>query len=216
MLLGGNSILKAVDFALYPGQIHAITGENGAGKSTLAKVIAGIHQPASGTVFLNGKPTTIRSPKEAIGQGIALIHQEPLIFPDLDVAENVFVGRLPKKSVGVNRREAVKRTNQILQELGVNFDAESAVGPLSIAQQQMVELATAMSEDAKVWIFDETTASLTSKEVGELFKIIRGLRDRGCAIAMVTHHLNEVFELADTVTVLRDGEKVAEKPRSWA
>lgn len=211
VVLGGNSILKDVDFALYPGQIHAITGENGAGKSTLAKVIAGIYQPVSGTIALYGRPAILKSPKEAIQAGIALIHQEPLIFPDLNVAENVFVGRLPKKAKIADRQEAVRRTNEILQNLGVNIDASSEVGNLSIAQQQMVELATAMSENAKVWIFDETTASLTSKEVKELFKIIRGLRDQGCAIAMVTHHLNEVFDLADTVTVLRDGAKVAER-----
>ena len=211
VVLGGNSILKNIDFALRSGEIHAITGENGAGKSTLAKVIAGIHQPVSGTISLDGKPVTLRSPKDAIRNGIALIHQEPLIFPDLDVAENVFVGRLPKKASLVDHKEAIRRTNEILQQLGVNIRADSEVGNLSIAQQQMVELATAMSEDAKVWIFDETTASLTSKEVNELFKIIRGLRDRGCAIAMVTHHLNEVFDLADVVTVLRDGAKVAER-----
>jgi rhamnose transport system ATP-binding protein len=211
VVLGGNPILKDIDLALYPGQIHAITGENGAGKSTLAKVIAGIHQPVSGTIFLLGRPTSLKSPKEAIRNGIALIHQEPLIFPDLDVAENVFVGRLPSKAKLANHKEAIRRTNEILRQLGVDIHADSEVGNLSIAQQQMVELATAMSEDAKVWIFDETTASLTSKEVSELFKIIRGLRDRGCAVAMVTHHLNEVFELADTVTVLRDGAKIAER-----
>ena len=211
VVLGGNSILKDIDFALCPGQIHAITGENGAGKSTLAKVLAGIYQPYSGEIFLDEKSVVIRSPGEAIRHGIALIHQEPLIFPDLNVAENVFVGRMPKKAKMVDHREAIGRTTEILQRLGVGIEAESEVGNLSIAQQQMVELATAMSEDAKVWIFDETTASLTSKEVGELFTIIRALRDQGCAVAMVTHHLNEVFEIADTVTVLRDGTKVAER-----
>ena len=211
VVLGGNLILKDIDFALRPGEIHAITGENGAGKSTLAKVIAGIHQPVSGSIFLEETVTSVRSPKEAIACGIALIHQEPLIFPDLNVAENVFVGRLPKKASWADHKETIRRTNEILKRLGVDIDAESEVGHLSTAQQQMVELATAMSEDAKVWIFDETTASLTSKEVNELFKIIRGLRDQGCAIAMVTHHLNEVFDLADTVTVLRDGAKIAER-----
>ena len=210
VVLGGNSILKDVDFALYPGQIHAITGENGAGKSTLAKVIAGIHQPVSGTIALGDKPVNLRSPKEAIRNGIALIHQEPLIFPDLNVAENVFVGRLPTKASLADHKAALDRTNAILDRLGVGIKADSEVGNLSIAQQQMVELATAMSEDAKVWIFDETTASLTSKEVRELFVIIRALRDQGCAIAVVTHHLNEVFELADMITILRDGAKVAE------
>lgn len=209
--LGGVSILRDIDFELRAGEIHAITGENGAGKSTLAKVIAGIYQPVSGTIFLDGAATKIKSPRDAIARGIALIHQEPLIFPDLDVASNVFVGRLPSKAGIADHRAAIAKTNEILQSLHVSFDAQSEVGHLSIAQQQMVELATAMSEDAKVWIFDETTSSLTPKEVAELFTIIRGLRDRDCAVAIVTHHLNEVFELADTVTVLRDGAKVAER-----
>ena len=211
VVLGGNSILKDINFALNPGEIHAITGENGAGKSTLAKVIAGIYPPASGSIYLGDERVTIRTPREAIRRGIALIHQEPLIFPDLDVAENVFVGRLPKKVSLSDHREAVQRTDAILQRLGVEINASDSVGNLSIAQQQMVELATAMSEDAKVWIFDETTASLTSKEVKDLFTIIRSLRDQGCAIAMVTHHLNEVFDLADVVTVLRDGAKISER-----
>lgn len=208
--LGGVSILRNIDFSLFPGEVHAITGENGAGKSTLAKVISGIYPPASGSILLEGQPIQIKSPKDAIRRGIALIHQEPLIFPDLDVASNVFVGKLPIKAGMADHKEATAKTNEILQRLNVSFSAESEVGQLSIAQQQMVELATAMSEEAKVWIFDETTASLTPKEVRELFVIIRALRDRGCAIAIVTHHLDEVFDLADRITILRDGGKIGE------
>ncbi|MBS1701430.1 MAG: sugar ABC transporter ATP-binding protein [Armatimonadetes bacterium] len=211
VVLGGVPILTGIDFDILPGEVHAITGENGAGKSTLAKVIAGIYQPAGGSLFLDGQMISIKSPGDAIHRGIALIHQEPLIFPDLDVASNIFVGRLPKKGPIADHAEAARRTNEILTELGANFDAKAEVGRLSIAQQQMVELATAMSEDARVWIFDETTASLTPKEVAELFKIIRRLKEKGCAIAIVTHHLNQVFEIADRITVLRDGRKVAEK-----
>lgn len=210
--LGGLLILKGIDFELRPGEVHAITGENGAGKSTLAKVIAGIYQPVSGSLFLEGNVVTIKSPGDAIQKGVALIHQEPLIFPDLDVASNIYVGRMPKARGMVDHSSAQKRADEILKQLGVGFDSRSDVGSLSIAEQQMVELATAMSENAKVWIFDETTASLTPKEVAELFKIIRDLKAKGCAIAIVTHHLDEVFEIADTVTVLRDGTKVAEKP----
>ena len=209
--LGGLPILKGIDFELRAGEVHAITGENGAGKSTLAKVIAGIYQPASGSIFLDGAAVTIKSPGDAIAKGIALIHQEPLIFPDLDVASNIFVGRMPRKATMVDHAEARRRADIILKQLGVSFDARSDVGRLSIAEQQMVELATAMSEDAIVWIFDETTASLTPKEVAELFLIIQELKAKGCAIAIVTHHLDEVFEIADTVTVLRDGTKVAER-----
>ena len=126
--LGGNPILKDIDFAMYPGQIHAITGENGAGKSTLAKVIAGIHQPAFGKIYYGENPVQIRTPKEAIRQGIALIHQEPLIFPDLNVAENVFVGRLPKKASLADHGEAIRRTNKILQQLDYHVIAANYRG----------------------------------------------------------------------------------------
>ena len=208
---GGVDVVKDVDLTLLGGEVHAITGENGAGKSSLAKVVAGVYQPRLGEIGLDGQRIRFGSPRQALKHGIALIHQEPLTFPDLDVAENIFIGHHPSRAGLVNWHEAYRKAEEILGSLGVKLDPRARVGGLSVAQQQMVELAAAMSHDAKVWIFDETTASLTPKEVEELFVIMRRLRDNGCALAMVTHHLEEVSQIADRITVLRDGRKVAEK-----
>lgn len=208
---GGVDVVKNVDLELQPGEIHAIIGENGAGKSSLAKVIAGVYRPRSGTVEVGEWKGVFRNPREALKHGVALIHQEPLTFPDLDVTENIFVGHHPGWAGAVDWPEARRRAKQILSTLGVTLSPAAKVAGLSVAQQQMVELAAAMSHEAKVWIFDETTAPLTPKEVEELFVVMRSLCKQGCAVAMVTHHLDEVFAIADRITVLRDGIKVAEK-----
>jgi rhamnose transport system ATP-binding protein len=207
----GVDVLKSVSLELKPGEIHAITGENGAGKSSLAKVIAGVYRPRLGHLFLDEQEIAFKNPREALKHGIALIHQEPLTFPDLDIAENIFAGHHLGRAGLVDWKSLYARAAALLAELGVSLDPRAKVGSLSVAQQQMVELASALSQDAMVWIFDETTAPLTPKEVEELFKVMRGLRDRGCAIGMVTHHLEELFLISDRITVLRDGEKVAEK-----
>jgi len=207
----GVDVLKDVSVSLQPGEIHAIVGENGAGKSSLAKVIAGEYRPRLGTLSLNGVAVQFRNPREALRSGIALIHQEPITFPDLDIAENIYAGHLPLAGPFVSWREAHERTNEILRRLGLGLDSRARVQGLSVAQQQMVELAAGLSHDAKVWIFDETTAPLTPKEVEELFVVMRQLRAEGCTVAMVTHHLDEVLAMADRITVLRDGAKVAEK-----
>ncbi len=207
----GINVVSNFDLDLFGGEIHAITGENGAGKSSAAKAAAGVYKPASGSVILDGKQVQFNSPKDAIKSGVALIHQEPLIFPDLNVAENIFVGSHPKKAGLIDWNHLESEADRILKMLGVRLSPRDNVGGLSIAQQQMVELAAAISHDARVWIFDETTASLTPKEAGELFEVMRRLKNQGSAIAMVTHHLNEIFANADRITVLRDGEKVAER-----
>jgi rhamnose transport system ATP-binding protein len=207
----GVDVLKSVSLEFKPGEIHAITGENGAGKSSLAKVIAGVYQPRLGHIHLDNEEVHFKNPREALRHGIALIHQEPLTFPNLDIAENIFAGHHVSKAGLVDWKLVYSRAASLLAELGVSLDPHAKVGSLSVAQQQMVELASALSQDAMVWIFDETTAPLTPKEVEELFKVMRTLRDRGCAIAMVTHHLEELFLISDRITVLRDGEKVAEK-----
>lgn len=207
----GINVVSNLDLDLFSREIHAITGENGAGKSSAAKAAAGVYKPASGTVLLDGKQVHFNSPKDAIKAGVALIHQEPLIFPDLNVAENIFVGSHPKKAGLIQWKSLEEEADRILKMLGVGLSPRDNVGGLSIAQQQMVELAAAISHDARVWIFDETTASLTPKEAGELFEVMHRLKDQGSAIAMVTHHLNEIFANADRITVLRDGEKVAER-----
>jgi rhamnose transport system ATP-binding protein len=208
---GGVDVVKDVDLDLHAGEIHALVGENGAGKSSLAKVIAGVYRARLGSVLLDGAEIKLKSPREALKHGIALIHQEPLTFPDLDVTENTFVGHLPGSCGVVDWGQAHVQARAILDSLGANLSPHERVGGLSVAQQQRVEVAAATSHAARVWIFDETTAPLTPKEVEDLFVIMRRLRGQGCALLMVTHHLDEVFAIADRITVLRDGRKVAEK-----
>ena len=211
MAFGGVEVVKGVSLSLFPGEVHAIVGENGAGKSTVAKIIAGVHAPVAGHVALAGQAVTLANPRDAIQRGIALIHQEPLTFLDLNVAENVFVGHQPRRGPWIDGKEMRRRTQEILDSLGVRLRPTDRVGNLSVADQQMVELAAALSHGAKVLLMDETTAALTPKEVAELFTIVRRLREQGCAIAFVTHHLDEVFALADRITVLRDGEHIADR-----
>jgi rhamnose transport system ATP-binding protein len=207
---GGLDVVASVDIDLRAGEVHAIVGENGAGKSSLAKAIAGVYRMRGGSLTLDGKGVRFKNPREALHAGVALIHQEPLTFPDLDVAENVFVGNRPG---WLHSKEWCHRNAKtLLDQLGANIDTRSKMAGLSVAHRQLVELAAALAHQAKVWIFDETTAPLTPKEVAELFVVVRRLRDQGCAVAFVTHHLHEVFEIADRITVLRDGRKVAEKP----
>lgn len=211
MAFGGVEVVRGVDIELHAGEVHAIVGENGAGKSTVAKLLAGVHRPAGGEILVNGRAVHFENPRHAISMGIGLIHQEPLTFPDLDVAENIFVGHPPTVRGAVSWSEMRRRAADILAGLQVSLDPTARVGGLSVADQQMVELAAALSHEARVLLMDETTASLTPKEVAELFAIVRRLRDQGCAIAFVSHHLEEIFEIADRITVLRDGEKVGER-----
>jgi len=212
MAFAGVEVLKGVDIDLFPGEVHGLIGENGAGKSTLGKLIAGVYRPTGGTISIGGVSRSLGSPRQAMELGVALIHQEPLTFPDLDVAENIFIGRQPMNGLRqVDWKAMAARAGELLQSLGVGLDPKTKVRGLSVADQQMVELAAALSQNAKVLILDETTASLTPKEVAELFVIVRRLRDQGCAIAFVSHRLDEVFEICDRITVLRDGEKVGER-----
>jgi len=208
---GGNDVVTNVDLELRAGEIHALTGENGAGKSSLAKVIAGVYQPRLGNLEVEGRSVRFRNPREALHAGVALIHQEPLTFPDLDVTENIFAGNHLMKGPIIDWPACRNRAKELLATLGVDLDPKASVRGLSVAQRQLVELASALAHDAKVWIFDETTAPLTSKEVAELFVVMRKLRDQGCALVMVTHHLHEIFEVSDRITVLRDGKKIAER-----
>ncbi len=208
---GGVDVVSKVDLVLEPGEIHAVVGENGAGKSSLGKAIAGVYQPSAGTIAVGGSTVRLRNPADGLAHGIALIHQEPMTFADLSVAENVFVGHVPKRRGLVDWKQLYQRSKQLFADLGISIDVRQSAAHLSVAQQQFIELASALSHDSQVWIFDETTAPLTPKETSELFSIFRRLRDRGCAVMFVTHHLQEVFEVADRITVLRDGVKVAER-----
>ena len=207
---GGVDVLKDATIDLRGGEIHGIVGENGAGKSTLAKIIGGVHTPRAGMIRVNGGPAHIPNPRAAIAQGIALIHQEPLTFPDLTVAENIFIGRQPKRGGVVDWARMFREAGEILTTLGVHINPRVNVGGLSIADQQMVEMAAALSQQARVLLMDETTAALTPSEVERLFAIMRRLRDQGAALAFIGHRLEEIFAICDRITVLRDGNVVGQ------
>lgn len=204
----GVQALDHVDFTVTRGEVHALVGENGAGKSTLMKTLAGIHTPDSGEILFQGNAVNFRHPLDAIEQGVILIFQELSLVPELTVAENVFLGRLPMKQFGLVDRDALKeKTQTILEKLGCQFTANDLVGNLSIGYQQMVEIAKALSHEARLIIFDEPTASLTSSEVDILFQNIKTLKEQGTAIIYISHKLDEVFEISDRISVLRDGKK---------
>jgi rhamnose transport system ATP-binding protein len=212
---GATQALSDVSLDLLPGEIHALVGENGAGKSTIVKVLAGIHQPDSGTVVLDGEPVLLHGPARARSVGIAVVHQEPRLFPDLTVAENVFTGHTPSGRFGsVNWGEMRRSADRIFESLSVRVDSSAVVRGLSMADQQLIEIAKALSIEARVLILDEPTASLSSHEVERLFAIVRQTRDRGVAVLFVSHRLEEVFELCDRATVLRDGRHVITAPTS--
>ena len=205
----GVEVLHEVDLDIFPGEIHALVGENGAGKTTLMKIVSGVYQPEKGSIFIDEQKVDISSPRVAEKMGIALIHQEPLIFPDLDVAENIFIGHNPQgKKLTVQWSWMYNEAKKILDSLDVKLDPKAQVKGLSIADQQMVELASALSQNARVLLMDEPTASLTPGEVETLFLIMRRLKERGTAIVFISHRLEEVMEIADRVTVMRDGAKV--------
>lgn len=202
----GVEVLHKVSFALRPGEIHALLGENGAGKSTLVKVMTGVHQPDDGEMFLDGKQAYFGNTRESRQAGIAAIYQELSLFPDLDVAENIFVGRQPVTTGGrIDWRKLYADAGRLLESLGVRLNLKHKARNLSIAQQQMVEIARAFSINARILIMDEPTSSLTLNEVADLFRLVRRLRDDGTAIIFISHRLEELFELADRVTILRDG-----------
>jgi rhamnose transport system ATP-binding protein len=205
---GGVHALQDVHFQIFAGEVHAILGENGAGKSTLIKILTGFHQPDTGEMYLNGHAVRFADTREAQEHGIAAIYQEPSLFPDLDVAENIMVGRQPVRRLGINWKAMYREAGDLLRRLGLPIDPRTKARDLSVAQQQVVEIARALSVNAKVLIMDEPTSSLTLREVEELFTIVRQLRDAGTAIVFISHRLEELFALADRVTILRDGTYV--------
>jgi rhamnose transport system ATP-binding protein len=206
---GATQALDGVDLDLRPHEVLALVGENGAGKSTLVKILAGIHQPDRGSITLDDEPIIIRGPAHARELGIAVVHQEPRLFPDLSVAENVLIGHAPSGVLGTVDWGATRRmAKSLFEELDVHFDVRAPVRGLSMADQQLIEIAKALSIEARVLILDEPTASLSAHEVERLFTIVRQLRDRGVAILFVSHRLGEVFDISDRTTVLRDGRHV--------
>jgi len=206
---GATQALDGVSLDLLPGEVHALVGENGAGKSTLVKILAGVHQPDGGSVILDGEEILLHGPAHARSLGIAVVHQEPRLFPDLTVAENVFIGHAPAGRFGSVDWGGMRRAaGRLFRELDVHVDVAAPVRGLSMADQQLIEIAKALSVEARVLILDEPTASLSLHEVQRLFAIVRRLRDRGVAVLFVSHRLDEVFDLCERATVFRDGRFV--------
>ena len=198
---------------LHPGEAHALLGENGAGKSTLVKILAGVHQPDGGRLVVDGQELTFSGPAAAKAAGVSIIYQEPTLFPDLTVAENIFVGRQPLGAARrIDRRAMNTAARQIFARLGVVLDPARPARGLSVADQQIVEIAKALSLDAKVLVMDEPTAALTSVEVERLFAVMRTLREHGAAVLFISHRLEEVFASCQRVTIMRDGRFVRTAP----
>lgn len=210
----GVTALRNVGFDLRRGEAHAVIGENGAGKSTLMKILAGVQTPDSGSIVLDLKPVLIDSVEKAFSLGIALIHQELNLSDNLDVGANIFLGREPTRGGLINRREIYRRSEGILAKIGLNISPKTLVSRLSIGQQQMIEIARALSVDARILIMDEPTSSLSQRESAALFKVVKELKTQGVSIIYISHRLGEVNELADRVTVLRDGENAGQLNRN--
>jgi rhamnose transport system ATP-binding protein len=210
---GAVHALRDGTLAIRPGEVRALLGENGAGKSTLVKVLGGVTQPDAGTLSLDGAPVVFHNPTDARDAGIAVIYQEPTLFPDLSVAENIAMGRQPLGALRrIDRRALHQQATDLLQRLGVRLDADRPVRGLSIADQQVVEIAKALSFDARVLIMDEPTAALSGPEVARLFGVVNALKERGAGILFISHRLEEVFAICETVTVMRDGAVVSDEP----
>ena len=214
---GGVRALKGVDFEISAGEVVALAGENGAGKSTLMKILGGVYQPDAGEILINDEPVAIHSVADATRYGISFIHQELNVLDNLDVAANVFLGREPLRW-GVlriiDRKRMHREASVYLKRLGLEVPTETLVSRLSIARQQMVEIAKALSLNARILIMDEPTSSLSQRETAQLYRVIRDLRASGVSIVYISHRLGEVKELADRVVVLRDGENAGELQRS--
>jgi ribose transport system ATP-binding protein len=205
----GVQALQDVYLEVHAGEVHALVGENGAGKSTLMRILGGIHQRDAGEIRLRGSPVEIPSPIHARQAGITIIHQELNQVPALSVAENIFLGREPRRGLGVvDYAEMYNRAGQLLRDLGLGIDPHRKAGSLTVAEQQLVEIAKALSVEADLLIMDEPTAALTVEETERLFRFIRDLRGRGVGIVYITHRLDEISRIADRVTVLRDGHRV--------
>jgi ABC-type sugar transport system ATPase subunit len=208
----GVHALDQVEITVHRGECVALIGENGAGKSTLMKILSGVYQPDGGEIVLDGQTVTLHSPRQAQELGISIIYQEFNLMPNLTVAENVFIGREPNSGGFVNRGKMEADTRALLDTLGVNLDPRAVVRDLSVAEQQMVEIAKALSFNAQLVIMDEPTSALTDREVENLIQIVKTLKARGLGVIFITHRLDEIFHMCDWVTVLRDGRNAGEIP----
>lgn len=208
---GQTLALSDMSLTLFPGEVHAIVGENGAGKSTMIKIMTGVHQPTAGTVEIDGRPVTLSGTRAAREAGVAAIYQEPMVFPDLDVAENIFISATDQGLVQ-NRARLRERAAALIARIGMDLDVDRVASGLTLAEQQAVEIARALSQDVRVLIMDEPTASLSAHEAGELRRIARQLAAEGVAVVYISHRLEEIFEIAHRVTVIRDGSHISTKP----
>ncbi|RYE76756.1 MAG: sugar ABC transporter ATP-binding protein, partial [Hyphomicrobiales bacterium] len=208
---GRIEVLHGIDLTVRAGEVHALLGENGAGKSTLMKILCGIIKPSDGTIAIDGKIHAFANYDEAIEAGIGIVFQEFSLIPHMNAVENIFLAREIRGALRLLDRKAMRRrAAEIMQRLGVDVPLDVPVKRLSVAQQQFVEIAKALSLDARILVLDEPTATLTPSEVEHLFKVMRELRRQGVAVVFISHHLEEIFEICDRITVLRDGNYVAD------
>ena len=205
----GVQALDDVSFKVKRGTVHALVGENGAGKSTLMKCLFGIYKEDSGEIYVDGVKTAFPDPRTALENGVSMVHQELNQVPQRDIMDNILLGRYPQKGIAIDQKEMYNYTKKTFDDLGIDIDPRVKLGSLSVSARQMVEIAKAVSYDAKILVLDEPTSSLTRQEIEHLFKIINLLRDRGCGIIYISHKMEEILEISDEVTVMRDGEWVA-------
>jgi len=209
---GGFRVLEGVDFDVRPSEVHALAGENGAGKSTLMNIVSGVLPADSGTILWEGREVQIRTPRDAQNLGIAFVHQELALAPELTAAENIFLGRHPARRGWVRWGEIYSRAGELLRELGQDIDPRRKVIELSLAQRQLIEIARALAFHSRLIIMDEPTAPLGSKDAEGLFRTIGALRERGVSVIYISHRMREIYEVTDRVTVMRDGRRVFTKP----
>ncbi|MBW6465594.1 MAG: sugar ABC transporter ATP-binding protein [Brevefilum sp.] len=210
----GIVALKNVNFDLHKGEIHALVGENGAGKSTMINIIAGVLQPSSGRLIINGSPTTFQNPSDAQQAGISVIFQEFNLVPQLSVAENIFINREPTRFGMIDWKKMNEKASEVLKRLKIDIDPRLTVSSLSIAQQQLTEIARGLAFNAQVIVMDEPTAALSEREIDQLLSIVKSLANEGVSVIYVSHKLEEVFKVADRITVLRDGVRIITKNAS--
>jgi rhamnose transport system ATP-binding protein len=206
---GSVEVLSDISLPLFGGRVHAIAGENGAGKSTLVKIIGGVHQPSSGRILKDGDPIVLGSPLESRRNGIAVVHQHPALFPDLTVAENVFIGQQPRRGGRIDWPFMLQRAADLLARLNVDFPVTAEVRHLGVSERQAIEVARALAIDARLLVLDEPTSALSGNEAVRVFNLVERLRMEGVAILFITHFIDEIMKFSDDVTVLRSGKHVA-------
>ena len=209
----GVLALDDVSFNVLKGEVHALVGENGAGKSTLMKILGGAYRADSGDIYLDGNIVNINNPKDGINAGLNVVYQELVLAPHLSVTENIFLGQLPRtRFQTIDWEKAYENAREVLDQLGVKIDVRQTVRNLSVAQQQIIEIARALQRKSRVLVLDEPSAVLGKNDIELLYKVIRRLKKNGIAVIYISHRLEEVFNIADRVTVLKDGKLVGTKP----